>query len=79
MIRTQVLSDRPISELVREIPPESTSDGVTVTFEIWDLLRLKRIHDALNARDDLVVDFSALPGGGLRSLRAAVEGSGYDG
>ena len=31
--------------------------------------RLKRIHEAANVRDDLVVDFSTLPGGGLRSSR----------
>lgn len=78
-VRLNVLSDRCLSERVREIPPEKTSDGIPLTFQIWDLSRLKRIHEARSARDDLVVDFSALPNGGLPVLPAATVGeAGYD-
>lgn len=59
-LRVHVLTDRPISERLREIPGEQTRENVPVTFQVWDVTRLKRIHDALSVRDDLVVDFSHL-------------------
>ena len=78
-LRVHVLTDRPISERLREIPSEQTRDAVTITFQIWDLTRLKRIHDALSVRDDLVVDFSHLVGGGLPILPASLGSGDYDG
>jgi hypothetical protein len=52
---------------------------VPVTFQIWDVTRLKRIHSALSVRDDLVVDFSHIEGGGLRVLPASVRSGEYEG
>jgi hypothetical protein len=49
-LRVHVLTDRPISERLREIPGEQTRENVPVTFQIWDVTRLKRIHAALTAR-----------------------------
>lgn len=77
-LRLHVVSDRPISERLREIPPAETREGTPVTFQIWDITRLKRIHEARSARDDLFVDLSSLAGGGLPVLRASVGGSDYD-
>jgi hypothetical protein len=77
-LRVHVLSDRPVSERLREIPGDRTSEKLRVTFQIWDVSRLKRIHDARNVRDDLVVDFSALPGGGLPVLPASIGVGEYD-
>jgi hypothetical protein len=78
-LRAHVLTDRCLSERVREIAPEATLEGIPITFQIWDLTRLKRIHEARNARDDLVVEFTDLPQGGLPILRAAVgNDAGYD-
>jgi hypothetical protein len=78
-LRAHVLTDRCLSERVREIAPEVTQEGIPLTFQIWDISRLKRIHEARNARDDLVVEFSGLPQGGLPVLRAAAVGeAGYD-
>lgn len=77
-LRLHVLSDRPISERLREIPPGEPREGIPVTFQVWDVTRLKRIHEARNARDDLVVDLSDLPDGGLPVLRASTGGSDYD-
>ncbi len=51
---------------------------VPVTFQIWDVTRLQRIHEARNARDDLFVDLTSLPGGGLAVLPAAVGVGDYD-
>ncbi len=76
-LRLHVLSDRCLSERVREIPGDATSDDVPITFQIWDVTRLKRVHEAKNARDDLVVDFGGLPQGGLPVLPAAVGDAGY--
>jgi hypothetical protein len=78
-LRVHVLTDRPISERLREIAGERSREGVPITFQIWDITRLKRIHDALNVRDDLVVDFSHLKGGGLPVLPASVGSGDYDG
>jgi hypothetical protein len=70
-LRLNVLTDRMVSERLREIPGDQTREGVPITFQIWDISRLKRIHEAQNARDDLLVDFSFLAGGGLAALPAA--------
>ncbi len=78
-LRVHVLTDRPISERLREISGEQTRETVPVTFQIWDVTRLKRIHDALSVRDDLVIDFSHFEGGGLRVLPASVGSSEYQG
>ena len=77
-LRLHVVTDRPISERLREIAPAETREGIPITFQIWDVTRLKRIHEARNARDDLFVDLSELREGGLPVLRASVGGSDYD-
>jgi hypothetical protein len=71
-LRLHVLTDRPISERLHEIKTDRTKEGVPVTFQIWDVTRLKRIHEAHSVRDDLFVDLSGLPGGGLAALPAAI-------
>lgn len=78
-LRVHVLTDRPISERLREIPGEQTREHIPITFQIWDVTRVKRIHDASSIRDDLVVDFSQLPGGGLPVLSASVGAGDYEG
>lgn len=77
-LRLNILTDRLVSERLREIPGEATREGVPVTFQIWDITRLKRIHEARNVRDDLFVDFSFLAGGGLAALPAAEGAGDYD-
>lgn len=73
-LRLHVLTDRMMSERLREIPVGRTREGVPITYQVWDVTRLKRIKDARSVRDDLVVDLSTLPGGGLPVLPAAVTG-----
>jgi hypothetical protein len=77
-LRLNVISDRPVNERLREIAGDETRDKVPVTFQIWDLSRLKRIHDAASVRDDLVVDFTGLEGGGLPVLPASIGSGDYD-
>jgi hypothetical protein len=77
-LRLHVITDRPMSERLREIKADQTKEGLPVTFQIWDVTRLKRIHEAQNVRDDLFVDLSELPGGGLTVLPAAVGLGDYD-
>lgn len=76
-LRLHVLTDRIVSERLREIPPQS-SKQIPVTFQIWDVARLQRIHEAQNARDDLEVDLTPLPGGGLPVLPATVDTGDYE-
>lgn len=78
-LRLHVLTDRPISERLREIAGQQTREDVPVTFQIWDVTRMKRIHDALSVRDDLIVDFSHLGAGGLPVLPASVGSGDYEG
>ena len=73
-LRLHVLTDRPISERLREIPASSARDGLRVEFQIWDVTRLKRILEARSVRDDLSIDFTSLPSGGLTALPAASAG-----
>lgn len=77
-LRLHVLTDRPPSERIREIKSDHTREGMPVTFQIWDVGRLKRIHDARSVRNDLFVDLSHLPGGGLPALPAAVGSGDYE-
>jgi hypothetical protein len=78
-VRAHVLSDRPASERIREIPAEQIKGRMPATFQIWDVTRLKRIHEAHSVRDDLIVDFSYLPHGGLPVLLASVDSGDYVG
>lgn len=77
-LRLHVVTDRMVSERLREIPPQEASEGIPITFQIWDVTRLQRIHEARNARDDLFIDLTSLPGGGLAVLPAAVGMGDYD-
>jgi len=77
-LRLNVVSDRTVNERLREIAGDETREKVPVTFQIWDISRLKRIHDAASARDDLIVDFTGLLDGGLPVLSASVGSGDYD-
>lgn len=77
-LRLHIVSDRPLSERVKEIAGETSSDGIPVSFQVWDLTRFVRIHEALNVRDDLEIDLSQLPEGGLSVLPATGEGADYE-
>jgi hypothetical protein len=77
-VRLHVLTDRPTSERLKEIPQDRTKDDVPITFQIWDTTRLRRIHDAVSVRDDLVIDLTSLPGGGLPVLPASLGENEYD-
>lgn len=77
-LRLHILSDRRLSDRVKSIPQETADDGTIVQFQIWDIARLFRIHQAASSRDDLVVDFSGVAGGGLPVLPAASGTADYD-
>ena len=63
-LRVHVLTDRPVSERLREIPGGSTTEEVPVTFQIWDVTRLKRIHDARSVgTTSSSISRTCLPGG----------------
>ena len=70
--------DRSVNDCAKS-PASRHAENVPVTFQIWDVTRLKRIQAALSVRDDLVVDFSDLEGGGLHVQPASVGSGEYDG
>ena len=78
-LRLNIVTDRSVSERVREIPGDYARDGVPVTFQLWDTSRLNRIHEASSVRDDLIVDFTCISGGGLPVLPASVGAGDYEG
>lgn len=78
-LRLNVITDRRVSERLREIAGDKTREKVPVTFQVWDISRLNRIHDALSVRDDLIVDFTGAVGGGLPVLPASVGSGDYEG
>ena len=77
-LRLNVISDRAVNERLRDIAADETRENVPITFQIWDISRLKRIHDATSVRDDLIVDFTGLPSGGLPVLPASIGSGDYD-
>ena len=78
-LRLHIITDRCVSEKIRELPPQTTKEGLPITFQIWDITRLKRIHEARSARDDLVVDFTDSYEGGLPALPGPSGSTGYTG
>ncbi len=76
-LRLHVVTDRRISERLKEIRGGQTSDGVPIEYQLWDVSRMLRIHEAQSARDDLIIDLSDLPGGGLPVLPATGAGGDY--
>jgi hypothetical protein len=56
-LRLNIGTDRAVSERLQEIPGDRTREGIPVTFQIWDISRLKRIQEARNVRDEWTFRF----------------------
>lgn len=76
--RLYLASDRPLSTTIRDWP-EGVIGGCPVEFHIWDLSRFHRAHLSRSGRDELVIDFSSLPLGGLPCLPASMSSGSYEG
>jgi hypothetical protein len=73
-IRSYLLTDRKLSTKARDWP-EGEVAGIPVEYHIWDIERFHRAHVSLAGRDDVEIDFTNLPGGGLPCIEAgSVEG-----
>lgn len=53
-------------------------DGKPVTYNVWDLQRIKRFVEQGQARENMVVDFQSEFGGGIPVLRASGGGSALE-
>lgn len=51
--------------------PAGNIDGKPVTYNVWDLKRIRKFVEQGQAREDLVVDFDGEFGGGIPVLRAS--------
>ncbi|MGJ7531060.1 AIPR family protein [Variovorax sp. GB1P17] len=76
--RLYLASDRPLSTTIKDWP-EGVIGGCPVEFHIWDLSRFHRAHLSRSGRDELVIDFSSLPLGGLPCLPASMSSGSYEG
>lgn len=73
-VKIYIFTDKKLSGRAKGI--ESTEvEGKPVIFELWDVTRLYRLTLSGRERESLEIDFSLLPHGPLRALRA---GSGRD-
>ena len=69
-VRFILLSNALLSKSVDDKIPEEEIGGVPCSFDVWDLGRIQRIEESGRSREDIVVDFSSLPEGGLPCLPA---------
>lgn len=76
--RCYLATDHVLSERVRDWP-EGDIGGVPVEFHIWDAGRFNRAHQSISGRDELVVDFNEIVGGGIPCLPASVDAGAYEG
>lgn len=73
-IRAYLVTDKKLSTRVRDWP-EGEVGGIPVEYHIWDIERLYSAHISLAGRDEIEIDFSGLPGGGIPCIEAgSVEG-----
>ncbi len=73
-IRAYLVTDKKLSTRARDWP-EGDVAGIPVEYHIWDIERLYNAHVSLAGRDDIEIDFSGHPGGGIPCIEAgSVEG-----
>lgn len=73
-IRAYLITDKKLSTRARDWP-EGDIAGIPVEYHIWDIERFHRAHLSLAGRDDVEIDFSQQPGGGVPCIEAgSVEG-----
>ena len=70
--RCYLVTDAVLSERVRDWP-EGDIGGVPVEYHIWDASRFMRAQQSRSGRDELIVDFGEVVGGGVPCLPAAVD------
>jgi hypothetical protein len=76
VLRVVLLSDGLTG--LRSIDLKKAFDGTRVIVDLFGIERLQRILGQGLRRDDIVVDFSAEPGGPLPCLKASSESADYD-
>lgn len=77
-VRLYLLSDAQLSSRVREYESKPVG-GLTTTYHIWDISRFHRVAQSQSGREEIEVDFTALPEGGLPCLPAHVSSAAYQG
>lgn len=69
-LRFILLSNGLLSKSVDEKISEQEIRGIPCSFDVWDLGRIQRIEESGKSREDILIDFTALPAGGLPCLPA---------
>jgi len=68
-IRLVIVTDSLLSDRFKGLP-KAKLGGLPTTYEIWDLGRFMRLDSSARGREDIRIDFSELPNGGLPCLPA---------
>jgi hypothetical protein len=77
-VRLYLLSDAQLSSRVKEYDSKQIGDLAT-NYRIWDIARFHRVAQSQTGREEIVIDFKSLPGGGLPCLPAHVPSAAYKG
>ena len=77
-IRFYLVSDGVLSDRVRDWP-EGEIRGIKTEFRIWDCKRIFEAETSRRGQEPIVVDFTALSGGGVSIVKADSHGDGYQG
>lgn len=73
-IRMFLISNRALSNRVDGKDSEDI-DGKKVVYNVWDINRIKNLVESGREREELVIDFDALPSGPIRALLASKKSS----
>ena len=75
-VRAYLLTDAVLGSRARDWP-EGQVAGIPVEFHIWDIERIHRVHMSQAGRDEIVIDFSEVDGGGLPCVEAGAVSDQY--
>lgn len=75
-LRAYLLTDATLSSRARDWP-EGDVSGIPLEFHIWDIDRIHRAHTSIAGRDEIEIDFSEAPGGGVPCIEAGSDSDEY--
>ena len=75
-VKLYIITDSVMSDRIKDLP-EDTLESLICEYHIWDMTRFHRAASSPSGAEELEVDFSFMPGGGVPSLNASVHSDEY--